>query len=408
MPARKPLGPRALGNPPPPPTTTTNPTSHPQNANIDAPLPPPPADYLQHPGSNPRRRSRSPKKGGDPFSLNLIRRDPGTGLQWNIGRVSSSGVADAANGGAPAWSQPVSATSSSASAPRPAIDIQLENSGYAKFRSMPTRKSLDSPGLRADPASAAASMLEDMQLGGGGGEASGFFSRQVVMSYSKSWSSQIKEKLNRLDKGRDGSGHGRLRSHSASGADGGPPTIIAPGQPGPGMKPRGYVFSSPWDGKCEFRTGNAGRSVRLHHTVHTGGTAAYNPLVATNPEGSPPDAASSVVSELRFNLPNSDVLPAGQDEHGHHNEHTSRGHQRLGSFAKLWRRDDGYDDGYDDDDGEISPFDVNLGKEHAGGGNRGRRAKLGKLIISHEGIKMLDLVVAANIGLWWVAWEKNF
>jgi hypothetical protein len=46
-------------------------------------------------------------------------------------------------------------------------------------------------------------------------------------------------------------------------------------------------------------------------------------------------------------------------------------------------------------------LDLSIGREKAGGGNRGKRAKLGKLIIHDEGFKMLDLVVAANMGVWW-------
>ncbi|KAL9099226.1 MAG: hypothetical protein Q9187_009528, partial [Circinaria calcarea] len=42
-----------------------------------------------------------------------------------------------------------------------------------------------------------------------------------------------------------------------------------------------------------------------------------------------------------------------------------------------------------------------LGSEHAGGGLGGKQAKLGKLIIEDEGLKMLDLLVAANMGVWW-------
>lgn len=49
-----------------------------------------------------------------------------------------------------------------------------------------------------------------------------------------------------------------------------------------------------------------------------------------------------------------------------------------------------------------------LGREKAGGGKRGGRAKLGKLLVYDEGIKMLDLVVAANMGIWWTAWERGF
>lgn len=35
---------------------------------------------------------------------------------------------------------------------------------------------------------------------------------------------------------------------------------------------------------------------------------------------------------------------------------------------------------------------------------RGKQAKLGKLIVEDEGLKMLDLVVAANMGVWWGVW----
>jgi len=55
-----------------------------------------------------------------------------------------------------------------------------------------------------------------------------------------------------------------------------------------------------------------------------------------------------------------------------------------------------------DDDPHL---DLSIGQEKAGGGNRGKRAKLGKLVVHHEGFKMLDLVVAANIGVWWSVWE---
>lgn len=51
-------------------------------------------------------------------------------------------------------------------------------------------------------------------------------------------------------------------------------------------------------------------------------------------------------------------------------------------------------------------MDLSLGQEYAGGGFGGKQAKLGKLIIEDEGLKMLDLLVAANISLWWRAYEK--
>lgn len=46
-------------------------------------------------------------------------------------------------------------------------------------------------------------------------------------------------------------------------------------------------------------------------------------------------------------------------------------------------------------------LDLSLARENAGGGMRGKSAKLGKLVIEDEGIKMLDLVVAACMAVWW-------
>lgn len=46
-------------------------------------------------------------------------------------------------------------------------------------------------------------------------------------------------------------------------------------------------------------------------------------------------------------------------------------------------------------------LDFSLARELAGGGMRGKSAKLGKLVIEDEGIKMLDLVVAACMAVWW-------
>jgi hypothetical protein len=51
-------------------------------------------------------------------------------------------------------------------------------------------------------------------------------------------------------------------------------------------------------------------------------------------------------------------------------------------------------------------MDLSLGQEFAGGGYGGKQAKLGKLIIEDEGLKMMDLLVAANMALWWRAYEK--
>jgi hypothetical protein len=50
-------------------------------------------------------------------------------------------------------------------------------------------------------------------------------------------------------------------------------------------------------------------------------------------------------------------------------------------------------------------LDLTLGQEALGGGFRGQQAKLGKLLIYPDGYKMLDLVVAANMVMFWRAWK---
>lgn len=121
--------------------------------------------------------------------------------------------------------------------------------------------------------------------------------------------------------------------------------------------------------------------------------------------------AQRLLSELRFNLPGSDLFPSeaendrplqGSWRHGLH-KLLRPGMQDIG--AEPWR--DPVDGGGSDWEMADPALDLHLGRERAGGGNRGTRAKLGKLIIYHDGLKMLDLIVAANIGVWWTAWERG-
>lgn len=225
---------------------------------------------------------------------------------------------------------------------------------------------------------------------------------------------------------------------------------------GPGLKPRGYVFDSPWGGRCEFVTGNAGRSLRCRHILPNFGNA-FNPLVAdgggggsggmdgelggggggwdarshrNSGSGGSGNRKALAVSELRFNLPSSEVLfskdtsgsPRARDQiqgqfqrflnnaaaaknkkvGGGGNNSGSGGGGGGGNYSS-----EGDDDYYYDERGDIR-MDMSLGREKAGGGNRGSRAKMGKLIIAPDGLKMLDLVVAANVGVWWTSWERTF
>lgn len=146
---------------------------------------------------------------------------------------------------------------------------------------------------------------------------------------------------------------------------------------------KGYTFTSPWQGQCEFTTGTTGTSLKCRH---------YLPFHVTGNGNVVQD-----VSELRFNLPSSAKSPreafAGS-RHGsyftHHCRHLSEDGAESPTFVI-------------DDEGRI---DLSLGQERAGGGFGGKQAKLGKLIIEPAGFGMLDLLVAANLGLWWRAWER--
>lgn len=563
---RKPLGPRDLSTDPSPPSRdlpapppeVANPAVRrppdPTTEDIKPPLParptPPPLRFdnttshparkfdeirgVRSPGhQSPVTPSRSPspwskQKPFTPFSLTIIRRDPGTGHQWNIGKVSSFQSTilyqDPHNPDAEPMVQ----------YPRgyPAINVHIETSGYARFRDFPTTFPKLNFGADGRPRSAgvggeggniaqsmkelaAAMKIQQQQqqqqqqadAGHGVDDSEGGFHRQVVMTYGKTWTHNLREAF----KGRGGGGSGnRERSSTTASArstdnniDGVLEPPRAPGfhrrqdsgnstnsndsvsyfptdpavashmtdtgaadgtrqqqhqqqhqqhqqaeQPvltnaGPGLRPKGYSFISPWDGRCDFRTTSNGRALRCRHTRNTT-SQGFNPLVAAQAlrdaamsaaegagkggkagrsrsrglsaslvgtgggggGGGGGDMGNKVgVSELRFNLPATDLFNSKEDR-----ERAAK--EVLEGLGRMLVRSPGgheQEQRYDDDEDEEPIFDFSgLGKEKAGGGNKGRRAKLGKLLIHDEGLKMLDLVVAANMGIWWQAWERSF
>ncbi|PTB65772.1 hypothetical protein BBK36DRAFT_20526 [Trichoderma citrinoviride] len=342
-------------------------------------------------GHTRQSRSLSPLKSTDsstpPFTLDLIRRDPVRGDQWNVGKILSYENPLAGEAG---QSGAYLSTSPERRPPQhPSIDIHIQNAGYAKFRTRPSsamrpRRSMDADRSLADMA---------------GSQDGHNFYRQVTMAYSRSLGSAMRSKFHQVGQAVRKKAHNRegseasVNSFSSGENKSGSPTSSRPDK----MKPRGYTFTSPWGGRCEFRTGNGGRSLLCYHFLHEGEVGAFNPLV---PDSNPSKSTSAVVSELRFNLPGSDLFPTVDSPKGD-------GENRLGHFGKIIKSAMDRSD-YRDDDDVMSPFDLNIGGERAGGGNRGTRAKLGKLIIYHEGLKMLDLLVAANMGVWWGSWEKSF
>ena len=160
----------------------------------------------------------------------------------------------------------------------------------------------------------------------------------------------------------------------------------------PPTAPKGYTFQSPWNGTCDFATGVAGRSLKCRHSH-------------------PSRFGQGIeVSELRFNLPSSKTFtPAPKSLV----PHTPRESKRSSLFSHHHRRQGSFESFNALRTGSFGPkvepedrLDLSLGQEHAGGGFGGRQAKLGKLIVEPEGLQMLDLVVAANMALWWRVYDR--
>lgn len=108
------------------------------------------------------------------------------------------------------------------------------------------------------------------------------------------------------------------------------------------------------------------------------------------------------MSELRFNLPSPAKAQSPKEETSKRSSFFKRGrHSRNNSAISVAR--DGEAEVVND---SLDRMDLSLGQEFAGGGFGGKQAKLGKIIIEDEGLKMMDLIVATNIGLWWRAYEK--
>lgn len=411
------------------------------------------SDSTHHTSPFPLLRSLSPTKPTyrptfTPYTLTLIRRNPTSTEQKNVARITSFQT----NIPTPDMADPNLSLDNMPGPEPPAVHIRIETLGYARFGNWPTRAALDKfaadgnlnlrpgetfvdgPGRRSRGTSF--NIPATVEQG---------FNRQVKMAYGKTWTSNIKSAFHMRQKSSsnerrhseaDGQqyapeefvpprapamqGHRRQVSASSTGSaesagSGGRPgssgmhagrssmgdmfgtsptspssPIIT--RPGPGLKPKGYVFASPWDGRCEFRTGRGGRSLECKHVLGSS-SAGFETA-----DGHGPGAKS--VSELRFNLPGSSEGAAGPGHtHGRHSFH--------GKFDKLLKLDGRHrHDSSDEEDEEDVALDLTLGRERAGGGSKGNRAKLGKLIIHDEGQKMIDLVVAANIGVWWATWER--
>jgi hypothetical protein len=167
---------------------------------------------------------------------------------------------------------------------------------------------------------------------------------------------------------------------------------------------------------CTFSNGVDGKSLKCRHSLPT----------TSSTQGD----TSAGAAELRFNLPWSGLRPRDGNRQAVAEADKLPISQLLGKSSKeQWRRSmqtfkpknwqsrphsSTITEGQpipgsqhtgpispepgSDDDGRLS---LKLGREKAGGGFKGHSAKLGKLILEDEGLKMCDLVVGACMGVWW-------
>ncbi|EFY86262.1 hypothetical protein J3459_017527 [Metarhizium acridum] len=328
----------------PPPTNTSNQIS-----------PSPSQPISQAHSRSPSPRKHSTASTGMPLTLELSRKVPGSKEQWLVGYIklhqveSSSGDAEKAS------------TSATSSMQYPPMDIDILASGYVPFRERRVKKhsSTDSGGLKANYE---------------------VFHRQIVMNYSNSWLTNAKKMT------RDRSDSAASVSSYKSDTAVKPDTTCTSGSPPEGMKARGYTFVSPWGGQCHFATGTSGKRLECFHTRPPPTAIHTNSLVKTSHS----ESTGGLISELSYNLALSPDQAKGS----------------TGVFAKLAFCCSKPRHSIIPSDSSHEPSFTNLGAERAGGGLNGEQAKLATLTIHGDGWKMLDLVVAANMGVFWRTWVK--
>ena len=319
-------------------------------------------------------------------SLSLIRRY--NGEQWNVGKISNTYARSAAEGIANLGA---------------GISVAILTPGYAKFTDREAsisgmQRNLEIPRgpsfLPSSNSDASNSSHGDQAAFRRHLRLSGHVKRPDQRRRQESTDSMfIQEARPSFDSGI-GSQHSNGPSSLA---------VLASEQDTPSLKK--FVLQSPWDGTCEFAAGIAGRSLKCKHSYRS-----------TDPRYGP-SMHSATVSELRFNLPSSKAfgspnpkssIPGTPREAKRSSIFSS--HRKKTSSSSLQTPDPASlssANGYFGSKVELEDrLDLALGQEHAGGGFGGKQAKLGKLIISNEGLLMLDLVVAANMALWWRVYEK--
>jgi hypothetical protein len=337
----------------------------------------------------PRPGSASSSRGPETVTqLTLIRRDPASTAQWNVANITDPPVYEIASD-----QRRNSMTSSRIKKSGQPLYIEIDSPGYAKFTSRP-----DEPPL--SPSSSTPSLAYASSASGSSHD-DHIFRRRMWMEGSifdgkpsghrKATSTDLTNAPSGLRPSFDVDVRrsSDFSLHSTNTGLSRDPVMhsISTESDKKRARSRGYTLMSPWNGRCEFSAG-LGSSLRCRHSLPKNGLSG--------------DTSQPIsVSELRFNLPGGGPLATpiptapATDSSGRRRSrflHPSRHLRQSSSMDTTMNQ---------------SNLDLSLGQELAGGGFSGKQAKLGKLIIEDEGLKMLDLLVAANLGLWWRAYEKG-
>ncbi|KAF1916100.1 hypothetical protein BDU57DRAFT_216757 [Ampelomyces quisqualis] len=326
-------------------------------------------------------------------SLTLIRRDPASGAQWNVARIEDPSMVEVSSS---TLGEPESSKRTGAP-----MYIDVINPGYSKFLQSDTESRSKLMSRKGDLFAQLSQPGSVSQSQSQANNTSNTFRRRLWMEGSQYTNRGFGHRKNSsydFNSGRPDSRGSYDAQTNASPFDTKPSpshsfltrddqtysTIQISDRP---TSFRGYVFTSPWNGRCEFMTGTGGGSLKCRHIV-------------PGLQGALP--AAMTVSELRFNLPSSSIPSTPQGEQSSkrssffHRERHSRNHSSLSV-----NRDE-----TENNRSSLDRLDLSLGQEFAGGGFGGKQAKLGKIILEDEGLKMMDLLVAANLALWWRAYEK--
>jgi hypothetical protein len=221
----------------------------------------------RRPTASPRRRSENPSRAS--ASLILIRRDPASGAQWNVARIEDPPVLDI--------SSPTSNDPSIKKKLGAPMYIEVFNPGYSKFLHSDTVNKPPLTSRDSDMSIQSRHAGSELQTGSHPSTNENVFRRRIWMEGSQH---------------AGGFGHRKINSHDyntgrpdSRGSYGGQPEFASTDMrpsPTPSFMTRGdqtygsiqvsdrqtsfrgYVFTSPWNGRCEFITGLGGGSLKVN------------------------------------------------------------------------------------------------------------------------------------------------